>query len=137
MLNELLKLAERIGVTILFLNNFYGGGCYLPEYDVIHIQENLPYFKKIYVLAHELSHAINHKDYFSQYNSSFVGHSKMEFEADLDTINFLVEHIEDLENFEPEQINFLRFMDQYEIDYSFEPVVKAALSDYIYHTKAV
>lgn len=137
MLEKLLELAKRIGVTVKFLNNFKKGGCYLPEYDVIYIQEDLPEYRKIYALSHELAHAIQHKDYSASYSASSSNHSKMEYEADLNAIIFLVNHLEDIESMEPEQINFMYFMEQYNIDYSWEPRVKEALSNYIYHTKFV
>ncbi len=136
MLAKLLELAKRLGVTVVFLNNFPRGGCYLPEYDVIYIQEDLPEYRKIYVLSHELGH-VQQKDYSIAYNGSPINHLKMEYEADLDAIKFLVTHLEDIESMEPEQINFMHFMEQYNIDYSWEPKVKEVISNYIYLTKPV
>lgn len=137
MLTKLLQLAKRIGVTVVFLNDFPRGGCYLPEYDVIYIQEDLPEYRKIYALSHELAHATQHKDYSTSYEASSSSHLKMEYEADLNAIEFLVNHLEDIESMEPEQINFMYFMDQYNIDYSWESKVRETITNYVYRTKFV
>lgn len=136
LINKLLQIAKRIGVTVKFIR-MEEGGCYLPEYDVIFIREDLPDHEKLYALAHELTHAIKHKEYSKNYVSSAVNHSKMEYEAELDAIKTVIDHFYSHGDWELEQLNYIRLMDYYEIDYSFESVVKEMLTEYFLNTKRV
>lgn len=135
LLKKLLRLADKLEIDVHFLKGFSTEGCYLAEFDIIYIREDLSERRKIYALAHELAHAINHKDFGTLYSKSASLHSKMEFEADLAAIKIVLKHYNSFEDLEIDQVDFMRFMDCYEIDYSFEEVVKEVLYAY-YKPKA-
>lgn len=135
LLKKLLRLADKLKIDVYFLEELWDDGCYLAEFDLIYIKVGLGERKTIYTLAHELGHAINHKDFSILYASSASFHSKMEFEAELVAIKTVLQHYNSFEDLEIDQVDFMRFMDCYEIDYSFEEVVKEVLYAY-YKPKA-
>lgn len=132
MFKKLMQIAKRIGVDVIEVDTEENEGCYLPEYDAIYICCHLSDRRKVYVLAHEITHALKHKGYFYEYQKSKKAHSKMEFEAEVSAIQFLIEHFDQLENLEPDQINFIRFMEFYDIDFKQEFVVKELLAGYYF-----
>ena len=125
MLNFLRGFADKIGVSIIYLDDMEEDGCYVPEHDVIFIRSGLSEYEEIQVLSHELSHASGHKNLYNEYRDSYILHCKAEREADEEAIKVsLLHYLNNLDEADISQLNWINFMDCYNINYTLEPVVK-------------
>ncbi|WP_321388993.1 ImmA/IrrE family metallo-endopeptidase [uncultured Enterococcus sp.] len=136
MLNKLLSIAKKFDIKVIFLNEITSRGGYIPDVDMIFINANMEEIEIIRALAHEVAHALKHKQQVALYSSSATFHSKMEYEAECSTIEFLISNYLTDENIEPDQLNSIRIMNQYNIDYSYENVVKQAIIFFYANKKA-
>ncbi len=133
MISFLKKFAEKIGVDIIYLDGLEEDGCYVPEHNVIYIRSGLSEYEEIQVLSHELSHASRHKKLYEQYRDSYTAHCKAENEADIEAVKVsLLHYLNSMDVTDNTQINWVNFMDCYNINYTLEPIVKKWLP-IIYH----
>ena len=125
MLIFLRNFSKKIGVDVLYLDDIDEDGCYLPAPNVIYIHPGLSEYEEIQVLSHELSHASKHKNFYNEYRDSYISHCKAENEADIEAVKTSLSHyLNNAQVTDRSQLNWIYFMDCYNIDYSLEPVVK-------------
>lgn len=130
MLNSHIRyLIEKLEVTIIYGDGFNSAGMYFEEENIILINSNQNDFYKAKTLLHELGHAAKHKGEMSLYNLAFSLHSKMENEAEEFMIEQLILHY--LEYTDKDNINWLKFMEYYEIEMKYEHIVKALFTYYV------
>ncbi|CAI3451403.1 ImmA/IrrE family metallo-endopeptidase [Enterococcus cecorum] len=130
MLNSHIRyLIEKLEVTIIYGDGFNSAGMYFEEENIILINSNQNDFYKAKTLLHELGHAAKHKGEMSLYNLAFSLHSKMENEAEEFMIEQLILHY--LEYTDKDNINWLKFMEDYEIEMKYEHIVKALFTYYV------
>ncbi|CAI3434732.1 ImmA/IrrE family metallo-endopeptidase [Enterococcus cecorum] len=122
-------LIEKLEVTIIYGDGFNSAGMYFEEENIILINSNQNDFYKAKTLLHELGHAAKHKGEMSLYNLAFSLHSKMENEAEEFMIEQLILHY--LEYTDKDNINWLKFMEDYEIEMKYEHIVKALFTYYV------
>ncbi|MBL1223708.1 ImmA/IrrE family metallo-endopeptidase [Enterococcus sp. BWR-S5] len=136
MLNKLLSIAKKFDIEVVFLNEVCSSGGFLPEADLIFVNANKSEHEIVRILAHEIGHAIKHKKQTALYVASNSAHSKMEYEAECDTIDFLITNYLSDDSLELDQLNSIRIMNQYNIDYSYENIVKQSIYYFFANKKA-
>lgn len=130
MLNSHIRyLIEKLEVTIIYGDGFKSAGMYFEEENIILINSSQNDFYKAKTILHELGHAAKHKGEMSLYNLAFSLHSKMENEAEEFMIEQLILHY--LEYTDKDNINWLKFMEYYEIEMKYEHIVKALFTYYV------
>lgn len=112
------------------ITNIESEGFYLPELRTIFINQNLVEIERNKVLLHESRHALGHNELIALYSKS-VFRSKMEDEANRFMIEVLLQDYMNLSALAVDQINYMKFMDYYEIDYDCEEYIKKLLGNYI------
>ncbi|MBK4758977.1 hypothetical protein CU024_2485 [Enterococcus faecium] len=112
------------------ITNIGSEGFYLPELRTIFINENLVEIERNKVLLHESRHALGHNELIALYSKS-VFHSKMEDEANRFMIEVLLQDYMNLFALAVDQINYMKFMDFYGIDYDCEEYIKKLLVNYV------
>lgn len=108
-----------------------GNGCYIPEFNTMFVDNRLSEIESNKVALHELGHAALHQDNKDLYHLAFSLHSKMENEAEEFMIEQMIEFHLDNPDVEPENINIIKFMDDRNIDYRYEHVVRVLMMDCI------
>ena len=103
---------------------------YFEEENIILINSNQNEFYQTKAILHELGHAAKHKGEMELYNLAFSLHSKMENEAEEFMIENLIKHY--AEYTDQDNANWLKFMEDYEIEPKYEFVVKEMMaSEYL------
>lgn len=95
-----LELAESLGIIVLYeplgsINGYYNTAF---RQKFIHINQDLPEYKKLFTAAHELGHAILHPSSNTPFlrENTFFSVNKLEIEANAFAVNLLITD-EDLE----------------------------------------
>ncbi|MCC9082673.1 ImmA/IrrE family metallo-endopeptidase [Enterococcus faecium] len=96
----------------------------------IFINQNLVEMERNKVLLHESRHALSHNELIALYSKS-VFHSKMEDEANRFMIEVLLQDYMNLFALAVDQINYMKFMDYYGIDYDCEEYIKKLLVNHL------
>lgn len=112
------------------ITNIGSEGFYLPELRTIFINQNLVEIERNKVLLHESRHALGHNELIALYSKS-VFHSKMEDEANRFMIEVLLQDYMNLFALAVDQINYMKFMDYYGIDYDCEECIKKLLVNHL------
>ncbi|HBL2252835.1 MULTISPECIES: ImmA/IrrE family metallo-endopeptidase [Bacteria] len=112
------------------ITNIGSEGFYLPELRTIFINQNLVEIERNKVLLHESRHALGHNELIALYSKS-VFHSKMEDEANRFMIEVLLQDYMNLFALAVDQINYMKFMDYYRIDYDCEEYIKKLLVNHL------
>ena len=124
------KIISELNVKIAYLDLTEDDAHYLPTLDIIVVNQNLSEFEQQKAIIHELAHAALHKNEHKLYMVTSRMHRRMEYEADGYVIERLVYHY--AEYTEPENANWLKFMEDYEIEPKYEFVVKEMMaSEYL------
>ncbi|MGG5324217.1 hypothetical protein IGJ62_001852 [Enterococcus pernyi] len=119
---ELLDTAE-IGIEYLDLKK---NGYYDPVLKTLFINSNLNDNELKKTIMHEAGHGFLHDELYPLYKMPNP-QSKMEFEADKFMIkNLLIDYMEHY-SLSFDQINYMKFMDYYDIDYFYEDYLKDLL----------
>ncbi|MGY3767091.1 ImmA/IrrE family metallo-endopeptidase [Vagococcus vulneris] len=116
------------GIKVIFLELDKHGYC-VPQRNIIIINQNLNETDQLKVLFHELGH-FNHIDYIELYKHT-IYHSKMENEAECYAIQSLLEHHMLINDLEPGRVNYINFLESYNLDLKYAYVVKRILKDKI------
>lgn len=118
------EIIKKLNVDILYSPLIEERGHYIALLNLIIINSNLDEFEQIKSLLHELGHASNHQKNYLLYNRTVVLHSKMEAEADEYMTKFLIDkHLSD-ESIIPQDINYVRFIEDNELDLNKSHIIK-------------
>lgn len=130
---RLLSALDDLGIDLIF-EKMDRRGFYWPELNAIVMNEDILKTNDVnFGIAHELSHAIKkHDEIKSLYCSTFVSHSKIEFEADLTAIKMLIGIYLDETGMDYQQLNSSHFMEYYGIESRLYDTVAETLRTYRY-----
>lgn len=126
------ELLKENGIDVE-ITNIGSNGFYLPSVKTIFINQNLTEMDQNKVLLHESRHALDHHELIALYSKT-VFHSKMEDEANRFMIEVLLQDYMNLFVLSVDQINYMKFMDFYGIDYDCEEYIKKLLVNYLTST---
>lgn len=126
---SVLRKISDLGIDLIF-EDISCSGYYFPEYRSIIINKMLLDSPDVnFAIMHELGHLLeNHANDIILYNGTFTNRSKMEHAADFKAINLLIEIYLNDNDLEKEQLNVLRFMEQYGIKSSLYDCVTEQLT---------
>ena len=103
---------------------------YFPIIDLIVVNQNLSEFEQQKAVIHELAHAALHKNEHKLYMVTSRMHRRMEAEANNCLIEQLVYHYK--EYTEPENANWIDFMERYDVEPEHEFIVKEVMTSAYY-----
>jgi hypothetical protein len=119
---DLLKVA---GIEIIYMH-IKKNGYYDPILKILFINVNLSDMETKKTIMHEAGHGVLHDELYPLYKMT-VPHSKMESEADKFMIDNLLLEYMNLYSLSPEEVDYMKFMDHYEIDYTYESYLRTLL----------
>ena len=124
------KISSDLNVKIAYLDLTEDDAHYLPTLDIIVVNQNLSEFEQQKAIIHELSHAALHKNEHKLYMVTSRMHRRMETEANSYVIEQLVYHY--AEYTEPENANWIDFMERYDVEPEHEFIVKEVMTSAYY-----
>lgn len=125
--SQINMIINELGVNIIEKEFLDADGHYIAEINAIIIKSSLSNWDKEKTILHELGHACkHHKDYYL-YNLAFSLHSKMEYEADCYMIEKLLDGYLVNTNMELSEVNYMKFIEDTDINPYYEPIVKNML----------
>ncbi|HJG66642.1 MULTISPECIES: ImmA/IrrE family metallo-endopeptidase [Bacilli] len=124
------KISSELNVKIAYLDLTEDDAHYLPTLDIIVVNQNLSEFEQQKAIIHELAHAALHKNEHKLYMVTSRMHKRMETEAENCLIEQLVYHYK--EYTEPENANWLDFMERYDVEPEHEFIVKEVMTSAYY-----
>ncbi len=120
-------IINELSVSIIEKEFLDANGHYIAEINAIVVKSSLSNWDKEKTILHELGHACkHHKDYYL-YNLAFSLHSKMEYEADCYMIEKLLDGYLVNTNMELSEVNYMKFIEDTDINPYYEPIVKNML----------
>lgn len=120
-------IIDELGIDIMERECLDANGHFIAEINAIVIRSNLSHWERTKTLLHELGHACkHHKDYYL-YNIAFSLHSKMEYEADCYMIEKLLDNYLLETELDPQQVNYMKFIEDTNLDPCYESLVKNML----------
>lgn len=134
---EISKLIKELGVDIIYVPELDSDGKYIAAINTIVIDYRLSERDKRRVLLHELGHAAKHQNNYELYNCAYSLHSKMENEANEFMLDSLVQSYIRTVDLDGKYLNYMKFIEDNEIDTRYEFVVKELFTKYIYRTQIV
>lgn len=129
--NKVNEIIDELGVTVIETPKLDSDAKYIPVMDTIVLDSRLSERVKLLRLLHELGHAAKHKNNYLLYKKSFALHLKMENEAEEFMIEKMLEARLNDPDFEPSSFNYINFLESYEIEIKYEPVVKELMTKYL------
>lgn len=124
------KISSDLNVKIAYLDLTEDDAHYLPTLDIIIVNQNLSEFEQQKAIIHELAHAALHKNEHKLYMVTSRMHRRMETEANSYVIEQLVYHYK--EYTEPENANWIDFMERYDVEPEHEFIVKEVMTSAYY-----
>jgi len=134
--NEVNDIIKELGVDVIETPELDSDAKYIALMNTIVLDKRLSDKVKILRLLHELGHAAQHKNNYVLYKKTFALHSKMENEAEEFMIEKMLEATMKNPDFEPSSFNYLNFLESYEIEVRYEPVVKDFMTKYLVGSNA-
>lgn len=131
------EIIRELGVHIKYDSALDDDGHYISRFNIIVINDNLSEFDQMKTLLHELGHACLHYDKCELYEVTFAMHSRMEKEADSYMIGQLLSHYTALPEFELSSFNYMKFIEDTELDPSYAPVVQDMIFQYAHNFKSI
>ena len=135
MKRKIKEVIDQLGVRIEEHTGLDADGHYIAMINTIVLDAQLTGLKRTLVLLHELGHACLHHNNHELYNLTASMHYKMETEADLFMINRIMERRFNDSDFDPDSFNYMNFLESYELDLNYEPVVKQIVEEYYNQVK--
>lgn len=135
--SQIEMMINELGVKVEEKEHLDADGHYIACMNTIVIKANLSKYRRQRTLLHELGHASKHHDNYFLYNLAFSLHSKMEYEADCFMIENMLDSYIAKSELEPNNINYMRFIEDNNLSIRFEPLVKKLLKARIYCYAAV
>lgn len=129
--NEVDKIIDELAVTVLEVPKLDSDARYIAVMNTIIIDSRLPDRIKLLRLLHELGHAAQHKENYVLYRRTYALHSKMENEAEEFMIEKMLEVTLNDPEFNPDSFDCINFLESYEIEVRYEPLVKAFMAEYL------
>lgn len=130
--SQINMIINELGVNIIEKEFLDANGHYIAEINAIVVKSSLSNWDKEKTILHELGHACkHHKDYYL-YNLAFSLHSKMEHEADCYMIEKLLDGYLVSTNIELSEVNYMKFIEDTDINPYYEPIVKNMLIERMY-----
>lgn len=127
-MKEVEALLEKYGITLEFID-LEIPGCYISDIKTMFVSEALNNFETIKVILHEAGHGVLHDDLEEIYKMNGF-HSKMEYQADCFMITELVRIYISLIDIDIQEFNYIQFIEQNELDFAYEDLIKQVASDY-------
>lgn len=135
--SQINMIINELGVNIIEKEFLDANGHYIAEINTIIVKSSLSNWDKEKTILHELGHACKHyKDYYL-YNLAFSLHSKMEYEADCYMIEKLLDRYLISTNMELSEVNYMKFIEDTNIDPCYESIVKSMLVERMYYYEAM
>lgn len=128
---ELNEIIETLGVDIIDVPELDADGKYIAAMNTIVLDGRLSERMRTIRLLHELGHACLHKNNYVLYKKTFALHSKMENEAEEYMIEKMLKARFNDPEFEPTSFNYMNFIESYEIETKYEPIVKEFMTRYL------
>lgn len=129
--NELNEIIDELDVTIIETPELDSDAKYIAVMNTIVLDSRLSERIKLLRLLHELGHAAKHKNNYMLYKRTYALHSKMENEAEEFMIEKMLEAKLNEPDFDPSSFNYINFLESYEIETRYEPVVKEFMTKYL------
>lgn len=123
---DLVKWLSSEGITVHVLEIENEGYCFVND-NTICVNSKLDESMQIKVVYHELKH-FEHKDYVALYKQ-FIYQSKMENEAELNVVKECFNEYITYFDGDYEKINYITFLENYELDFNYAPYVIGMLRD--------
>lgn len=124
------KISEDLNICIIYDDLEEDTAHYFPTIDLIVVNQNLSEFEQQKAIIHELAHVALHKNEHKLYMVTSRMHRRMEAEANNCLIEQLVYHYK--EYTEPENANWIDFMERYDVEPEHEFVVKEVMTSAYY-----
>lgn len=128
--SEIEEIISELGVEVIEVPEFDAEGCYIAAIDTIILDSRLSHYQRLSSLLHELGHACKHHDNYALYNTTYSLHSKMEKDAEEFMIEKMIEVRTEDPDFNPATFNSVNFLESYDLDLKYEPVVKEFMTHY-------
>ncbi|MCU7356737.1 ImmA/IrrE family metallo-endopeptidase [Enterococcus dispar] len=125
------KIVEMLQVTVRYTTEIKKDAYCFPNLNLIIINSCNSEREQQKNLLHELGHLAKQRNNYQLYNLTFALHSKMENEAEEFMIEKMLEAKLNDPYFEPSSFNYINFLESYEIETRYEPVVKEFMSKYL------
>lgn len=118
-------LLKKNGISLVILD-LEDDGYFDPLLKIVFVNQNLSEENQKKVIYHEIGHGKLHIELAALYKLP-VPHSKMENEADKFMISRLLEDYISVSGVEASQINYMKFIEDNELDSRYEDIVKALI----------
>ena len=128
--SEIDEIINELGVKVIDVPEFDADGCYIAALDTIVLDGRLSPYQRLSSLLHELGHACKHHDDYHMYNAAYSLHSKMEKDAEEFMIEKMIEVRTEDPDFNLVTFNSINFLESYDLDMKYEPVVKEFMTNY-------
>lgn len=127
---EVNDIIDELGVTVKETPELDADAKYIALMDTIVIDSSLPDRIRLLRLLHELGHAAKHKNNFVLYRKANACRLKMEKEAEEFMIEKMIESRFSDPDFEPLSFSTTNFLESYDLDMKYEPIVKEFMTSY-------
>nr|WP_242704559.1 ImmA/IrrE family metallo-endopeptidase [Enterococcus sp. 665A] len=127
------KIVDTLKVAILYRGGMDKPGHYIAAINTIVLKEGLTEQDEMRVLLHELGHASKHHKNYYLYNLTFSLRSKMESEAEQYMIKTMLDQYLSAPDIDVLHFNYMKFIENNELDPKYEYVVREMVLDYLYH----
>lgn len=125
------KIVEMLQVTVRYTTEIKKDAYCFPNLNLIIINSCNSEREQQKNLLHELGHLAKQRNNYQLYNLTFALHSKMENEAEEFMIEKMLEVKLNDPDFEPSSFNYINFLESYDIETRYEPVVKDFMTKYL------
>ena len=124
------KIIKELGVGVRYSSKVKKDAYYFASVNLIVVNSKIPEIAQKLALLHELGHACKHQDNYALYNTTYALHSKMEKDAEEFMIEKMIEVRTEDPDFNPATFNSVNFLESYDLDLKYEPVVKEFMTHY-------
>ena len=124
-------IISQLNVSVVYKEKMDADGHYIAAINTIALSSTLSERKEKTTLLHELGHAAKHMKNYELYNLTFSLRSKMEQEAEEFMIEQMIETRLYDPDFSPEAFNSINFLESYDLDFKYEPIVKNFMAQHI------
>lgn len=119
-------LIRKLDITICYDPNLDSDGRYIADFNFIALKSGLSEEQEFKALVHELGHACDHHNCLDSYERALNG-SRMERQANNFMLSETLEQYISINGLEPWQVNYVNFLNDVGLDYSYIPIVQACL----------
>lgn len=124
------EIIKELGVGVKYSSEVKKDAYYFASINLIVINSKIPEIAQKLGLLHELGHACKDQENYALYNTTYALHSKMEKDAEEFMIEKMIEVRTEDPDFNPTTFNSVNFLESYDLDLKYEPVVKEFMTHY-------